>query len=187
MEGRDRQCHRRHRRNNNSNIDINENVTEIEGDNAPAIVTSVTLSPAAATVNGTAEVAIILGPEMSVGENGNITGTFDSQAISNVTCKFDDNSVASYSYSNGKITLTGTAVGKTAMTVSLNFHQIKFSSGEYGEGQPREFTVPVTVTAVAPSGSGTSGSTGGGGGGCSAGFGALALLAAVPLFFRRKK
>ena len=27
----------------------------------------------------------------------------------------------------------------------------------------------------------------GGGGGCSAGFGALALLAAVPLMFRRKK
>ena len=74
------------------------------------------------------------------------------------------------------------------MTVSLNFHQITFTTGKYGEGQPREFTVPVTVTAVAPSGSGTSGSTGGGGGGgCSAGFGALALLAAVPLLFRRKK
>ena len=29
--------------------------------------------------------------------------------------------------------------------------------------------------------------SGGGGGGCSAGFGALALLAAVPLIFRRKK
>ena len=45
---------------------------------------------------------------------------------------------------------------------------------------------PVTVAAVtkpapAPSESGS------GGGGCSAGFGALALLAAVPLFARRKK
>ena len=51
---------------------------------------------------------------------------------------------------------------------------------------PGEMLLPVTIAAVtkpapAPSESGS------GGGGCSAGFGALALLAVVPLFARRKK
>ena len=51
---------------------------------------------------------------------------------------------------------------------------------------PRDMLLPVTIAAVtkpapAPSESGS------GGGGCSAGFGALALLAVVPLFARRKK
>ncbi|HIR16938.1 MAG TPA: SYNERG-CTERM sorting domain-containing protein [Candidatus Caccocola faecigallinarum] len=51
---------------------------------------------------------------------------------------------------------------------------------------PGNMLLPVTIAAVtkpapAPSESGS------GGGGCSAGFGALALLAAVPLFARRKK
>ena len=43
---------------------------------------------------------------------------------------------------------------------------------------------PVTVAAVTKSAPAPSG---GSGGGCSAGFGALALLAVVPLFARRKK
>lgn len=51
---------------------------------------------------------------------------------------------------------------------------------------PGNMLLPVTIAAVtkpapAPSESGS------GGGGCSAGFGALALLAVVPLFARRKK
>lgn len=51
---------------------------------------------------------------------------------------------------------------------------------------PGKMLLPVTIAAVtkpapAPSESGS------GGGGCSAGFGALALLAVVPLFARRKK
>ena len=45
---------------------------------------------------------------------------------------------------------------------------------------------PVTIAAVTKSAPAPS-ESGSGGGGCSAGFGALALLAAVPLFARRKK
>ena len=89
------------------------------------------------------------------------------------------------------------------MTVTVSFHPTQLDSltsnddtnsdttlqPQYvgdEDAQVLTFSVPVNVKTVAPSG--TSGSTGGGGGGgCSAGFGALALLAAVPLFFRRKK
>ena len=46
---------------------------------------------------------------------------------------------------------------------------------------------PVTIAAVTKSAPAPSESGGSGGGGCSAGFGALALLAVVPLFARRKK
>ena len=45
-------------------------------------------------------------------------------------------------------------------------------------------SIPVTIAAVTKSAPAPSG---GSGGGCSAGFGALALLAVVPLFARRKK
>ena len=46
---------------------------------------------------------------------------------------------------------------------------------------------PVTIAAVTKPAPAPSESGGSGGGGCSAGFGALALLAVVPLFARRKK
>ena len=50
---------------------------------------------------------------------------------------------------------------------------------------PGDMLLPVTIAAVTkPAPAPSSGS---GGGGCSAGFGALALLAVVPLFARRKK
>ena len=53
-------------------------------------------------------------------------------------------------------------------------------------GYARFFTdAPVILASVKDSAPQPSG--GGSGGGCSAGFGALALLAAVPLFARRKK
>lgn len=48
-------------------------------------------------------------------------------------------------------------------------------------------SIPVTIAAVTKSAPAPSESGGSGGGGCSAGFGALALLAAVPLLARRKK
>ena len=51
---------------------------------------------------------------------------------------------------------------------------------------PGDMLLPVTIAAVTKSAPAPS-ESGGGGGGCSAGFGALALLAAVPLFARRKK
>ena len=55
-------------------------------------------------------------------------------------------------------------------------------------GYARFFTdAPVILAAVKGSAPQPAPSGGGGGGGCSAGFGALALLAVVPLFARRKK
>ena len=51
---------------------------------------------------------------------------------------------------------------------------------------PRDMLLPVTIAAVTKSAPAPS-ESGSGGGGCSAGFGALALLAVVPLFARRKK
>ena len=52
---------------------------------------------------------------------------------------------------------------------------------------PGDMLLPVTIAAVTKSAPAPSESGGSGGGGCSAGFGALALLAVVPLFARRKK
>ena len=55
-------------------------------------------------------------------------------------------------------------------------------------GYARFFSdAPVILAAVKDSAPQPAPSGGGGGGGCSAGWGALALLAAVPLFARRKK
>ena len=51
---------------------------------------------------------------------------------------------------------------------------------------PGNMLLPVTIAAVTKSAPAPS-ESGSGGGGCSAGFGALALLAVVPLFARRKK
>ena len=51
---------------------------------------------------------------------------------------------------------------------------------------PRDMLLPVTIAAVTKSAPAPS-ESGSGGGGCSAGWGALALLAVVPLFARRKK
>ena len=56
-----------------------------------------------------------------------------------------------------------------------------------GEVTIPEGGTPVTIAAVTKSAPAPSESGGSGGGGCSAGFGALALLAVVPLFARRKK
>ncbi len=52
---------------------------------------------------------------------------------------------------------------------------------------PGDMLLPVTIAAVTKPAPAPSESGGSGGGGCSAGWGALALLAVVPLFARRKK
>ena len=56
-----------------------------------------------------------------------------------------------------------------------------------GEGAEIVENEDGTITIVQPSPEPTPETSGSGGGGCSAGFGALALLAAVPLMFRRKR
>ena len=158
-------------------------------DKLSSIVTSLTLSPNSVTVNGTAAVDFILAPanpapDDAFSENGAVR-----PGEGEVVCTFSEDGIASASYSNGKITLTGKAVGKTTMTVEVKLHTTDFSTlkdgtpGYVDEGSAMTFAVPVNVTAAESSGSGSSGSAGGGGGGgCNAGAGALALLALLPLF-----
>lgn len=98
----------------------------------------------------------------------------------------------------GTYTVKAGAAGSTEIKITAELYATDFStlsSTPAYTTNPTDFafTLPVTVTSEAapsqPGTSGGSGSTGGGGGGggCSAGFGALALLAVVPLLFRRKK
>lgn len=166
-----------------------ENTLPLTNEKLSSIVTSLTLSPNPVTVNGTAAVDFILAPA-----NPAPDGAFgDSGAVRSGEVKYTlaDDGIASASYSNGKITLTGKAVGETTMTVEVTLHTTDFSTLNdetpgYVSGDNASkltFAVPVNVTAAASSGSGSSGSTGGGGGGgCNAGAGALALLALLPLF-----
>ena len=91
-----------------------------------------------------------------------------------------------------KITLLSEPTGEDAQTVidknvtidatnAPNYTPVAADGGEVIKNDDGTFTVKAPATPAAPAHSG------GGSGGCSAGFGALALLAAVPLLFRRKK
>ena len=187
--------------------DGNGVVSSVDAAALNSAVASLSLPSSTVDVNGTAEIAFILSPAMS--NNGAApVGAFDIEtgavrAVEGTEMfTFGEEGIVDASYSNGIITLTGKAVGTTTMTVTVSFHPTQLDSltsnddtnsdttlqPQYvgdEDAQVLTFSVPVNVKTVAPSGSGTSG--GGGGGGCSAGFGALALLAAVPLLFRRKK
>lgn len=158
-------------------------------DKLSSIVTSLTLSPNPITVNGTVAVDFILAPANPAPDGA--FGDFGAVRSGEVKYTLADDGIASGSYSNGKITLTGKAVGETTMTVEVTLHTTDFSTlnnetpGYVSDDNASKltFAVPVNVTAAASSGSGSSGSTGGGGGaGCNAGAGALALLALLPLF-----
>ncbi|HIT03105.1 MAG TPA: SYNERG-CTERM sorting domain-containing protein [Candidatus Caccocola faecipullorum] len=164
-----------------------ENVGAFTEDQLGLVVTSLTLSPNPVTVNGTAAVDFILAPANPAPDGA--FGYFGAVRSGEVKYTLADDGIASASYSNGKITLTGKAVGETTMTVEVTLHTTDFSTlkdgtpGYVDEGSAMTFAVPVNVTAAASSGSGSSGSAGGGGGGgCNAGAGALALLALLPLF-----
>ena len=188
--------------------DGNGVVSSVDAAALNSAVASLSLPSSTVDVNGTAEIAFILSPAMS--NNGAApVGAFDIEtgavrAVEGTEMfTFGEEGIVDASYSNGIITLTGKAVGTTTMTVTVSFHPTQLDSltsnddtnsdttlqPQYvgdEDAQVLTFSVPVNVKTVAPSG--TSGSTGGGGGGgCSAGFGALALLAAVPLLLRRKK
>ena len=187
--------------------DVNDVVSPVDAAALNSAVASLSLPSSTVDVNGTAEIAFILSPAMS--NNGAApVGAFDIEtgavrAVEGTEMfTFGEEGIVDASYSNGIITLTGKAVGTTTMTVTVSFHPTQLDSltsnddtnsdttlqPQYvgdEDAQVLTFSVPVNVKTVAPSGSGTSG--GGGGGGCSAGFGALTLLAAVPLLFRRKK
>ena len=165
-----------------------ENVGAFTEDQLGLVVTSLTLSPNPVTVNGTAAVDFILAPANPAPDGA--FGDFGAVRSGEVKYTLADDGIASASYSNGKITLTGKAVGETTMTVEVTLHTTDFSTlnnetpGYVSDDNASKltFAVPVNVTAAASSGSGSSGSAGGGGGGCNAGAGALALLALLPLF-----
>lgn len=110
------------------------------------------------------------------------------------------------------ITVTGVSEGTAVIEFSVML-QVTPIGSEPGEPTPRSFAIPVTVTAIPsdptdpddpsdpsdptdpddpnnpddPSQPTDPGNSGGGGGGCSAGFGALALLAIAPLALKRRK
>ena len=88
--------------------------------------------------------------------------------LSAITWSSDDETVATVD-KNGVV--TAVAPGSATITAEAN-----------GETATCAVTVSASPQPAPPSGGGS-----GGGGGCSAGFGALALLAAMPLLARRKK
>lgn len=88
--------------------------------------------------------------------------------LSAITWSSDDETVATVD-KNGVV--TAVAPGSATITAKAN-----------DETATCAVTVSASPQPAPPSGGGS-----GGGGGCSAGFGALALLAVVPLFARRKK
>ncbi len=171
-------------------------------DDISSVVTWLSLSQSAVEVeiNKAAEIDLILKPAMSASGGTAPDGAFgDAGAVRADEVgplSISDGNIASAEYAGGKITVTGKSIGETTLTMQVKLHPTDFSSltnetPEYENDDTIDFTfsLPVRVVAEAQSGgsSSGSGSSGGGGGGCSAGFGALTLLAAVPLLFRRKK
>ena len=104
--------------------------------------------------------------EMTVGTSERLEVTFTPENTTETTLTWSssDGSIVTV---DGNGIVTAVSVGTADIT----------ATAENG----KTATCSVTVIAGAPQHSS------GGGGGCSAGFGALALLAAVPLMFRRKK
>lgn len=104
--------------------------------------------------------------EMTVGTSERLEVTFTPENTTETTLTWSssDGSIVTV---DGNGIVTAVSVGTADIT----------ATAENGNTA----TCNVTVIAGAPQHSS------GGGGGCSAGFGALALLAAVPLMFRRKK
>ena len=171
-------------------------------DDISSVVTWLSLSQSAVEVeiNKAVEIDLILKPAMSASGGTAPDGAFgDAGAVRADEVgplSISDGNIASAEYAGGKITVTGKSIGETTLTMQVKLHPTDFSSltnetPEYENDDTIDFTfsLPVRVVAEAQNGgsSSGSGSSGGGGGGCSAGFGALTLLAAVPLLFRRKK
>ncbi|HIT03525.1 MAG TPA: Ig-like domain-containing protein [Candidatus Caccocola faecipullorum] len=110
--------------------------------------------------------------QLTVGEKATLSAaiTPENAADKNVTWSSDDAAVATVD-ENGLVTAHG--IGTTTITAT---------TADGGKTATCAVTVSASPQPAPPSGGGS-----GGGGGCSAGFGALALLAVVPLFARRKK
>ena len=175
--------------------------TDVTGlDNADKLANAVTsltasIDPSTITKEGTATIKLTTGPGAdSFDGSGAVRDIkLDENYNKDVVLVENGDSAASY-------TVTPVDFGATDIKITANLYATDFANSASSptpvytnSPTPYTFTLPVTVASEAapspsqPGASGGSGSTGGGGGGCSAGFGALALLAAVPLLFRRKK
>ena len=94
---------------------------------------------------------------------------------------------------NGEFSVTGNTIGSTIITITADVHPYVFEKDSYSD-VPEDvskckFVFNVNVASnPQPESNGTSATTyTGGGGGCSTGFGALALLALVPLFAMKRR
>ena len=156
-------------------------------------VTGVTLTP-------DAPVSISAGESMEFTLDTLPTAGKIAQAIANgvveVSTDEGDSGVVTIDTSalatDGKLTITGAKAGTETATITVTVYKVDYGSTpiQPDTNSPTEYTFELAAevggtTPPQPGGSGSTG--GGGGGGCSAGFGALTLLAAVPLLFRRKK
>lgn len=108
--------------------------------------------------------------------------------------------VEGWNTSDKTITVTGVSEGTAVIEFSVKLLVAQIGI-EPGEPTSCSFAIPVTVRAIQsdptdpdnptdpsdPSQPTDPGNSGGGGGGCSAGFGALALLAIAPLALKRRK
>lgn len=81
------------------------------------------------------------------------------------------------SVSNGVVTLTATRAGTYTVAIT----------GTDAAGQKADTSITVVVTSGSSGGGDIVSSLGSSGGGCDAGFGALALALAAPLFLRRRR
>ena len=120
--------------------------------------------------------------QLAVGENATLSAaiTPENATDKNVTWSSDNETVATVD-ANGVV--TAAAPGSATITVTTADGGKTATCAVTVSAGGKTATCAVTVSASpqpAPP-------SGGGGGGCSAGLGALALLAAVPLFARRKK
>lgn len=114
----------------------------------------------------------------------------DYGAVRKISAKSDSSIVlVKQGEEAGKLTVEPLFSGQTTVTVTAYLHRsLSSDPGGYAEeGTLYSFAFPITVSGLPFAAETQDAPSGGGGGGCSAGFGALALLAAVPLAaFARK-
>ena len=137
----------------------------------------------------------------AIAEGGEATITFttmpaniaDAVAVNKDSLQSsDENSATATLNDDGTITVKGVSAGTSAtISFSASLSVTDFANTGSTTQQEVSFTIPVTVTAGTSNPSDPSQPAGpdnsGGGGGCSAGFGALALLAIAPLALKRSK
>ena len=122
--------------------------------------------------------------------SGQIAAAIENKVVA-VSAATEDSGVVTIDTSaletEGKLTITGAKAGTETVTLTASLYKVNYADMSVATDNPTEYefvlnaTVSATPEQPAPSGGS------GGGGGCSAGFGALALFAAVPLLFRKKK